>query len=61
MDDVECEAIWFGAVEAGQRPVQVGDWIQAGYRLQANNFRGRRLSLVIQTAWSLTTNGMGMA
>ena len=61
MDDVECEAIWFGAVEAGQLPVQVGDWIQAGYRLQANNFRGRRLSLVIQTAWSLTTNGMGMA
>lgn len=61
MDTVDFDAIWFGAVEAGQLPVQVGDWIQACYRLQANDYRGRRLSLVIQAASSLTTNGMEMA
>ncbi|MGA1206280.1 MAG: single-stranded-DNA-specific exonuclease RecJ, partial [Litorivicinaceae bacterium] len=61
MDGVVYEAIWFGAVDEGRPPVQGGDWIHAGYRLQANEFRGRRLSLVIQTARTLTTDGMEMA
>lgn len=61
MDGVECEAIWFGAVDAGGPPVQVGDWIHACYRLQANEFRGRRVSVVVQTARTLTTDGMEMA